>query len=149
MAFLFSKLPNKGHGCEEGWKEYENSCYKVVVERKAWNGAENDCVKRGAHLASIHSPEEMTFVSMLHDQNNFYVTWIGGQRDERTFKWIDGSAFEYENWYSGQPDNVDGKEDCISFYSNPGQKNHEKWNDIDCSNKLIFPIGRYVCKKDK
>ena len=119
----------------------------MVVEKKVWNEAEKDCVNRSAHLASIHSPEEMTFVSMLHDQNKKYISWIGGLRDGRSFKWIDGSAFKYENWLLGQPDNDAGKEDCIYFISEPGQKNHEKWNDIECSYNIL--IDRFVCKKDK
>ena len=141
-------LPNQGLGCEEGWKKYENSCYKTVIATKAWNEAENDCVNRGAHLASIHSPEEITFVSMLHDQNNPYLSWIGGLRDGKgSFKWQDGSTFKYENWALGQPDNDGGNEDCIYFFSDPGQVYHEKWNDIECSYNIL--IEGYVCKKDK
>ena len=119
----------------------------MVVETKVWNEAEKDCVNRSAHLPSIHSPEEMTFVSMLHDQNKTYISWIGGLRDGRSFKWRDGSAFKYENWLLGQPDNESEKEDCICFFSDPGQKIHEQWDDIDCSFNLL--IDRYVCKKVK
>ena len=122
----------------------------MVFETKTWYEAEKDCVKRGAHLASIHSAKEMTFVSnTLHDQSGIHIIWIGGLRDldKRSFKWIDGSAFNYQNWGMFSPDNVDGKEYCMKFYSDPGQHYHEKWNDLHCN--YIYFIDGYVCKKDK
>ena len=122
---------------------FENSCYLKVLESKTWNEAEKECVKLGAHLASIQSEEEMNFAGMLNNLIGLSYIWIGGQRDGRLFRWTDSSPFTYDNWAIGQPDNDGGKENCINFVSYPDdQKIHEKWRDDDC-----ILIGRFACKK--
>ena len=118
----------------------------MVFERKIRNEAQKECVKVGAHLASIHSEEEMNSVDTLNDENRRGDICIGGYREigEKSFKWADGSPFKYDNWATGRPDNADGFELCIYILSEPGEKNHKKWYDVPCD---LIPIG-YVCKKD-
>ena len=33
------------------------------------------------------------------------------------FTWSDLTAFNFENWRDGEPNNVDGKENCVEIYS--------------------------------
>ena len=40
---------------------------------------------------------------------------------EGTWQWSDGSKFDYQTWYNGQPNNNGGKEHCI--YMNYGGTN--------------------------
>ena len=72
----------------------------MTKETKTWNEAESDCEMSGAHLTSINSAKENSFITKLHDPTRVYNTWIGGIRDGNLFKWKDGSAFNYENWRS-------------------------------------------------
>ena len=136
--------------CDDGWGEFENSCYKFTHEAKEYSVAESDCAANGAHLASIHSEEEMEFISTLQLQHvsasgsNF---WLGGERDGNNFVWNDGSEFNYENWNRWEPNDAGGDEDCIEFYSVPGSYYHNKWNDIPCD--ATDRVTGYVCKKDK
>ena len=118
----------------------------MVFERKIWNDAQIECVEVGAHLASIHSEEEMNFIDTLNEENRRGDICIEGYRGrgEKSFKWADGSLFKYDNWAIGQPDNADGVELCIYFYSEPGEKNHKKWNDVQYD---LVSVG-FVCKKD-
>ena len=117
------------------------------TEGKSWNEAENECVKSGAHLASIHSDEEMVFIGKLHAPNEVYSTWLGGYRDGKSFNWTDGTSMNYENWNSGEPNNSGGKENCIEWYSIPAESKHNKWNDIPCD--VQNRVGGYLCKRDK
>ena len=121
---------------------HKGACYRFYLDEKTWDDAEKKCNQGNAHLASIFSDEESTFVRCLHDAASTHETWIGGKRSGNDFEWIDGSSFDYYNWKTGQPDNQGGKEDCIMVYSDPGQSRDGKWNDVPCDVKKNF-----VCKK--
>ena len=56
-------VPRITYNCPSEWLYFEESksCYKVFFWGN-WQGAENTCVKNGAHLASIHSDTENNFV---------------------------------------------------------------------------------------
>ena len=120
----------------------------MTKETKTWMEAESDCEKSGAHLTSINSVEEQAFVTKLHDPTRVLITWIGGIREGSSFKWIDGSAFTYQNWNSGEPNGKEGEnQDCMELYSAPGTRFHEKWNDIPCD--MNKRAKGFVCEKKK
>ena len=60
-------------------------------------------------------------------------TWMGGNDidEEGTWKWTDGSPFDFTFWYSGEPNNHGG-EDCMHHGYG------DKWNDRPCSDSLTF-----------
>eukprot|EP00485_Elphidium_margaritaceum_P008096 CAMPEP_0202702238 /NCGR_PEP_ID=MMETSP1385-20130828/15263_1 /ASSEMBLY_ACC=CAM_ASM_000861 /TAXON_ID=933848 /ORGANISM="Elphidium margaritaceum" /LENGTH=230 /DNA_ID=CAMNT_0049359855 /DNA_START=40 /DNA_END=729 /DNA_ORIENTATION=+ len=107
-----------------------------------WNEAETYCVTQyGTHLASIHTADDN--LQAKFDCGDIYC-WIGlndcgdptdcdinnyGSGTEGTFVWIDGTSYDYGNWdtETGQPDNNDADEDCVSF--KPGST---KWYDFHC-----------------
>ena len=55
------------------------------------------------HLASVHSGEENTFIAnqVKSAARRF---WIGGKKERGSFKWTDGSIFQYKNFCPGKPD---------------------------------------------
>jgi len=122
-------------GCGSDWELFGDNCYKFITEKKNQNGAQNHCLKQGSHLTSIHSNEEVEFLNTLN--KNGQRMWIGGERvGKNSFKWIDRSEFDYENWDTNEPNNIDGKENCMETLSNA------KWNDIGCTYSRPF-----VCKR--
>ena len=62
-----------------------------------WNAAEADCVRRGGHLASLHSAAD--YNQLRHavvDARIIGPVWVGGyEKDgEDDWEWIDGSAMD-------------------------------------------------------
>ena len=125
--------------CNLGWDLFGKFCYKFVTTEKTKTDAENDCIVKGAHLASIHTNEEMEFLTQKTHQKN---VWVGGEKKGASVQWLDGTKFDYENWDDGQPAIYDRwglPLNCLSWgaFGQPG-----KWHDAWCGN-----IFTYVCKK--
>jgi hypothetical protein len=63
--------------CPSGWEEFEAHCYMFSGKSTLnWENAENDCIHRGGHLASIHSRAEQDFVISISNRSSY--TWLGG-----------------------------------------------------------------------
>ncbi|XP_078697496.1 C-type mannose receptor 2-like [Branchiostoma floridae x Branchiostoma belcheri] len=84
--------------CQNGWKFHDNYCYKTVNDMVKWREAEDRCAQESAHLVSIGSQEENTFVRSQGTCGNCYVAWIGLEWRNTHWKWTDGSTLEYKNW---------------------------------------------------
>jgi len=123
-------------GCESGWKEFNNACYKFFSSSSSWGSARSNCLNQDSHLTSILSDDEEYFIRTLIT-TNYVNVWIGGKMDTFDFAWEDGSDFSYTNWYSGEP-NYNG--DCIIMYYDYGWK----WADYQCSDSYD---NTYVCKR--
>jgi hypothetical protein len=81
-TFLFILAANAGSKkaaatseCPEDWIEFEARCYWFSgnESRLSWSNAENDCIHRGGHLASIHSQAEHIFIFSISTS----YTWLG------------------------------------------------------------------------
>ncbi|XP_030635697.1 C-type mannose receptor 2 [Chanos chanos] len=126
--------------CPYGWEEYESVCYAFINIKESWSEAEQRCKQVGGHLASVHSNEQYNFLRQLvwTQASENVRTWIGGTDafKEGSWTWTDGTIWNYNNWASGQPNNLDGKQHCLDM--NFG----EKWNDENCEVTLPF-----ICRK--
>ena len=60
FSFAFS---NPQFNCPKGAKEFGDFCYTFHASPLSWQEAENECVKQGAHLASIHHNNEQVQAS--------------------------------------------------------------------------------------
>ncbi|XP_067861505.1 C-type lectin-like [Heptranchias perlo] len=130
-------VPERGF-CPNGWFYFisVSSCYRFLRDRKTWIEAELSCQRlaTGGHLASIHWKEQNHFIELLlkAEQSNNHV-WIGlsDRHKEGTFLWTDGSLSDFKNWHLGEPDNYEGRENCVVI-------NSDKWNDHACTGKFPF-----------
>eukprot|EP00057_Strongylocentrotus_purpuratus_P018932 XP_011673406.1 PREDICTED: macrophage mannose receptor 1-like [Strongylocentrotus purpuratus] len=137
--------PEKVGSCELGWGLYDEWCYYSPPVEKTFTEAEAECAAlfSGSHLASIHSIGEQSFIT----ERLYYInawTWIGltDADEEDTWKWTDGTDFDYINWTPGEPTNSYGNEDCVhldDYFYKIGT-----WNDVKCNN-----LYRFICKMPK
>ena len=89
---------------------------------KSWSDAQKFCQSENSALASVTNSETNSFLTTLTTT----TSWIGGYRSGSTWRWIDGSSWEYTNWSSNNPDSAwGGIQDKTSFnYGGVG-----KWDD--------------------
>ncbi|XP_011675436.1 echinoidin-like isoform X3 [Strongylocentrotus purpuratus] len=164
-AVMLPVLPGcqaRGCGCPPFWTAFQNNCYRYFsVKNITWHEAEKHCSGFSVpcsdfdsslgHLTSIHSKEEMTFISVLYESIRDKLAgdprvWIGlhDQTTEASWEWSDGSSLDYEIWESGQPNSALGGQDCAEFHSSNGNT----WNDLACDahGDSGFVARAYVCK---
>jgi len=94
-----------------------------VDQAKSFDDARAYCRANYHDLASIHSSTENAAVAALCQE---YMCWIGGSdaAQEGTWTWSDGTAWDYENWEDGEPNNDGGDEPYAVIYPRGG-----RWND--------------------
>ena len=117
-------------------KKHNGNSYEVFTLQGGvtWSQAEANAEALGGHLASVHSDEESDFIQTLvangsageYTDGYYRGPWIGGVLQGSLWTWSDGSAFNYTNWYPGQPDNDQGVENHIQLY---GDDVSSTWND--------------------
>ncbi|XP_068164894.1 C-type isolectin Sp-CL4-like [Antennarius striatus] len=138
-----SGICDRPQPCENGWSRIDTDrCAKYIKDLQTFSGAEDHCHSLGSELVSIHTAKEMfnvlclTFIPFTPPD----TIWIGAKfsRKQGLFTWIDGSEFSYTFWHEGEPNNVNGMEECIEM--NFGRWG--KWNDTKCSKNNYF-----VCAK--
>lgn len=118
--------------CAAGWEPIpkRNFCLKVFKRdrdlRKTWQEAQDFCKAIGGNLMSVHSDDDLDSAGFTKS------AWIGLRLEGTTFKWADESAFEYENWGYGEPNNHNEIEHCTEVQSN--YRNY--WNDRHCESAL-------------
>ena len=95
-----------------------------------WNDAKTKCQNSGGHLASVTSQSKVDLLKS--DYNGF---WLGATNieDGDTWKWEDGSPWNFTNWADGQP----------THYGNCAKVNYAgTWKVTSCSYQKT-----YFCKK--
>ena len=77
-----------------------------------------------------NNKKDVNYHPMLHFLN----------MQENIWKWhSSGSIFNYTNWYTGEPNNAGGDQDCLKMWSKA--IHNYKWDDDDCSDKF-----RTICQ---
>lgn len=112
--------------------------FAVCLTFKNHEDSRSVCTGAGLEVASVHSVEENETVAWAMDGLGTGFVWMGAtdSATEGTFVWADGSALDYENWASGQPDD-DGGEDCLLIQANLDYA----WNDAACSNTAVGGVA--------
>lgn len=59
FLFYFTDLEQ----CEPGWDKFHGFCYRHFGQRLSWEVAEQHCRMLGAHLVSIMTPEEQSYIN--------------------------------------------------------------------------------------
>jgi hypothetical protein len=120
--------------------------YRVIENTLNWDEAVEYCENLRAHLVTINSEAENSFVWELLPQ-----TWLGATdvEVEGSWHWVTAEPFTYTNWNPGEPTNCCPPENCGGNECTPehylafwGEPFAEKWNDL--------PDGGhpFVCESD-
>lgn len=59
--------------CEPGWDKFNSFCYRHFGQRQSWEVAEQHCRMLGAHLVSIMTPEEQSYINSRFRPSCFMV----------------------------------------------------------------------------
>ncbi|XP_021096156.1 macrophage mannose receptor 1 isoform X3 [Heterocephalus glaber] len=137
-------------GCKEGWKFYNNKCYKIFgfveEDKKNWQEARKACIGFKGNLASVLNEKEQAFL-VSHMKESTFNAWIGlnDVNSEHKFLWTDGRGVDYTNWGKGFPG---GRRSSLSYEDADcvvivGGKIRDagKWMDDVCDSKK-----GYVCQ---
>ncbi len=140
--------------CPQGCKgaSFGNHGYMFCDYNSNRAEARTLCEQNGLYLASIDNAAENTWVRATAKGFGIEAAWLGARDTaaEGTWLWIDGRQFwqgnaagtpatgRYAAWFSGQPDNEGGAQDCL-FMRADGF-----WEDIECSE----PQSGFVCRAD-
>ncbi|MEO7036480.1 MAG: lectin-like protein [Polyangiaceae bacterium] len=129
-----------GNGCDASCKvvcsqhgqgSVESADYHCYAgyNQADFTGSQQDCVKRGAHLATISSAAENKLLRPLVSNSK----WLGGNEDvaaalpcNGAYAWLTGEAFDFINWAPHEP--------------NPGQA-HCEGSNTTCYAHCIVMLG--------
>jgi hypothetical protein len=106
-----------------------SSCYLVGDTALSWQEARTFCQAWGGDLVQIGSAEENAQLAQRIDE----AAWLGATdlEVEGTFRWLGGDPLEYTEWFMGQPNNLQGLEDCTELRAIDGQ-----WADLPCTDEV-------------
>ncbi|XP_042325037.1 C-type lectin domain family 4 member K-like isoform X5 [Sceloporus undulatus] len=122
-------------------KDYEDM--KKKYHQKSWYDAENFCLSRDSHLASILTSDEQNYIVSQFSE----PFWIGltDENIEGEWEWSDGSRVIMEDWSVSKQNFSKGddsmEKDCVFIETSFGQLEYS-WKDADC-----HELKRWACKE--
>jgi len=133
-------------GAAVQWKVSEGGnghWYQTVTPSNSltWKQAENFCGTIGAHLATVPSAEEDTFVHHVVGETEVYLGAFqpsSSCEPSCDWKWVTDEPWNYTNWSPGEPNNSRGnaEQDCLRTYPDGS------WDDA--RNEYPYPFAMAV-----
>uniref|UniRef100_A0A1I7XI11 E3 ubiquitin-protein ligase n=1 Tax=Heterorhabditis bacteriophora TaxID=37862 RepID=A0A1I7XI11_HETBA len=114
-----------GTRCPTNWFYYNTTgeCYSFYywsdTNNHKWEEAEKACLKRNAHMLSIHSEIEQN-VALDMWKNHWLIEsthfGIGLEyiKKKKQWKWSDGSSYDYQGWLPDEPNVRKGMDLCAA-----------------------------------
>jgi hypothetical protein len=113
----------------------QNKVFLFYNTSLPWPHARKVCkADSGSDLATVSDWAE--FNAILDAFSRFAEgAWIGLNDlfAESTFVWANKDSDTYRDWSSGEPNNLEGHEDCVQFVFNK-----RGWNDNNCDRAMYF-----------
>ena len=122
------------------------SPFVYISTVQPWAAGRTACQSLGGDLASIHSAAENAAVLAVIPQSA--APWIGATDavSEGTWRWSDGTPWDYSNWLPGEPNNGDyGNCAHMNWASIHFNRADPRWNDTPCDGSEGPTMGA-VCR---
>ena len=162
LTLIFSGCPGGYHPHYHWSPKTGHKCYRIFTNKVTWIEAQKICKdqagsrgrKAEARLARVANWETVDFLSDLMRKTTGGLiegVWLGGFRTHGGWVW-DGymDAVYFENWYPGEPNNVDGGENCMLGWGWGGTG----WFDVKCKREVYngqeyhYQYG-FICQIDR
>ena len=116
------------------------SFFYKLYDKMDYTAAKNTCEQLGAVLPVPRSTEENEYFGTIGRNHDKHI-WLGINDivNEGEFVDNDGLPISFQNWNTGQPDNV-GNEDAVELQSSEDHSIGFKWNDIRESSGNAAPL---------
>jgi len=160
-------VPMAGCDPDYGWvngADGSGKCYQIIKDVSfarcgvdayeqgmSWFQAMECCYYNKGYLAEPQNMQEQDKIKELitaADGMNGGLTayWLGSNDLHREGIFINpsGQPFAFTNWLDGQPDDPNGKEDCVAIDS----PKEYKWMDLNCTDTIHGAVTHYaVCER--
>eukprot|EP00210_Caulerpa_lentillifera_P007414 g7085.t1 len=125
------------HTCYRGSRKF----YKLITDKMNWVQAFRRCRVDRGRLVVIESYDELAFVAGVASPDGSWISARRSRTDKREFQWTDSEVSDVllntssTSWGVGEPNNADGKEDCV-YIDRRGVTGN--LNDENCNSKMSF-----------
>lgn len=102
---------------------FKGKWYRVYLEGSGWKSSQAKCERNGGSLALVKVKETHDFLVKLANGRKLLIG--ASNYKNGVWTWVDGTIMGYQPWDRGQPNNVGGKEHCLSM----GPKG--AWYDVE------------------
>lgn len=86
---------------------FKGNKYLLFDKNTTWTEAQEICKQYDGHLATIENTDESTFIKNFLKAGKRGWYYLGGQKSNNTWKWLDGTAINTVTWDDSAP-NWDG-----------------------------------------
>ena len=128
-------------GCDNGCVDdatFPGAFFSLCAGPLDWQSARVACQRRGLDLAVLTDARFSDAVSAaVRASSAGDDAWIGATdiAIEHEFAWVDDSAFVFDDFQAGQPNDNSGQ-DCAASTASGG------WNDLSCAESHAFVCAR-------
>lgn len=125
--------------------EHNGHYYMLYNDASSFDEAQQKCVERGGHLATLTSADENSFVYSYIVSRGVKSAYFGYSDAEKegTWKWVTGETAAYTNWHRGEPNGENSREDYAMFYY---KFSDGTWNDGDFGGSTVNGGINYICE---
>nr|XP_046237001.1 uncharacterized protein LOC124054716 isoform X2 [Scatophagus argus] len=105
--------------CPPQWLPLGQRCFAFYPVWSSWTTAKSMCSQTGGDLASLHTPEERSFVEKLASTHT--PVWLGGHQPQQNgaWNWTDGTPFRISGWTNQELGNT--REACLQMEPKSGE----------------------------
>lgn len=116
----------------DGAVTFQGHSYYKFDNDMSWQEAQAYCTELGGNLATLTTKEENDFVMSLLSEHSYDAYWLGAFVTDTGWEWVNGEAFDYTNFWPGQPDQAQPGMVLQAWYRGTDEWMwDDTWNDGD------------------